>query len=257
MPISIIEDSIPKDNEKVRIIDKVRKEVDTLSVCPQCKSCRLKVTLVINSCRLNVSKYKQKYEKYLEVEYFGPFTLFNKLRKFHKDELKGGSSKNPTSRFSGLLNEIGHTNTNYRLLQLDLKEMFVQQKDLYWNLIFRFIKDHRDYAFILPYEADLELSDLDETISSLYSEEDLIKPLYKNTKIPSNTTAKFGEVPMTAKASNAKGFFQNDTGNSTARGPPVYVDLSNEDNYVDQYVDQTRSKKKITKMKSKESRKSF
>ena len=88
MPNSVIEDSIPKDNEKVRITDKVKKEIELNSQCVQCGPSRVKVTLVINRCRLNVSKYKQKYEKILEVDYYGPFTLFSKLRKFHENELK-------------------------------------------------------------------------------------------------------------------------------------------------------------------------
>ena len=71
------------------------------------------------------------------------------------------------------MNEIGCNNSKYRLLQLDVKDMFMVQKELYWNLIYRFIKDHKDYSFILPYEVDLEISEAEESKSASSSEDDL------------------------------------------------------------------------------------
>jgi hypothetical protein len=253
MSNSIIEESIPKDNDKVRITDKVKKEMELNSQCVQCGPSRVIVTLVVNRCRLNVSKYKQKYEKFLKVDYYGPFTLFSKLRKFHENELKSGNPKHPVRRRTGYLNEIGFNNSKYRLLQLDVKDMFMVHKELYWNLIYRFIKDHKDYSFILPYEVDLEISEAEESKSSPSSEDDLFSSNNKKmSNLNNTTTTKFSGMSMTASPEkpHRKNHQIGIHGINTDRRVSAFVEVNSQ-------FESLKPFKKTVKLRPKESRKSF
>jgi len=171
--LSIIEEATPKDNIKISLRNKIDKEIDALSVWNQWKSCRLHVTLIISRCKAFTSKYKKKFEKFTEIDYNGPFTLFGKLRNFHRNDLSKNNMGSPrlspqSTKFRGLLHEINSSKFHYKLLQLDLKQLFWEYNDLYWNLVYRFIKDKKDYIFMLPYEVDIE--DIEENSSSLNSE---------------------------------------------------------------------------------------
>ena len=161
MPPTFLDDAIPTDGEKTKINEKILKERDSLSSCKNCNSCRVKATLYVSRARTNVSKFRRKFEKFNEYNYLGVFELFDKLRRFHKNELsmfKSPKLKKQASnvRMSGVLNEINLPSCNYRLLQFEVKTLFTDYKELFWNLIFRFKEDKKDYLFMLPYEVDME-----------------------------------------------------------------------------------------------------
>lgn len=52
--------------------------------------------------------------------------------------------------------------------------MYIENKELFWNLIFRFIKDKRDYLFLFPYDKDIQHQSEDEELS-LNSEDNLFQ----------------------------------------------------------------------------------
>ena len=43
--------------------------------------------------------------------------------------------------------------------------MFLFQEDIFWNLLYRFSEDKKDYVFMLPYEIDMEQESDEESIS--------------------------------------------------------------------------------------------
>ena len=119
----------------------------------------------------------------MEFEYYGSFKLFERIKYFQQKEqarlksLKATSPrrsprKSPGGReFRGILQEITSSKLYYKLLQLDIKQLFLEYKEIYWNLMYRFIKEGKDYIFLLPYEADLE--DPSEENSSVESNSDI------------------------------------------------------------------------------------
>ena len=141
---TFIDDAIPKDNEKVLLKVKINKEKDSLSVCTFCGNVRVKVSLIIWRCKLSNAKFKKRFEKIGTYDYFGPFMLFNKLKEYHEATL--GTEENRHNNFSssiritGLLNEMITSESNYRLLQFDVISLYSEYQELFWNLIFRFIK---------------------------------------------------------------------------------------------------------------------
>lgn len=262
LPLSFIDENVPQDNEKIRLRQKVNKEKDALSVCKQCNSCRVKITLVITRCKAFISKYKRKYEKVLEIDYLGPFMLFSKLKKLQKNELNKVSSINKqmsskSLRVSGLLHEINSNTCNYRLLQFDVVELFKDHKELFWNLIYRFTKDKRDYIFMLPYETDMEEPQSDDESSSV-SSEGIMSQLSQKPKRPSkhdsqqalSSFAKLPKLPTTVYQKSSK--FVPEEGALTDRRATGYADL------VKQATDDSLiSTKKRIQLESRDSRKSF
>lgn len=124
---------------------------------------------------------KGKIEKYAEYHYFGPFTLLEKLKLLHKNELPSLTLRKNTSdsfKISGLLNEINPSVNTSKVLQFDVKKLFSDHKELFWNLVYRFISDGKDYYFMIPYEADFIESEPDDNeelhahLSSRSSESD-------------------------------------------------------------------------------------
>jgi len=170
LPVSFIESNIPQDKHKENLRNKIIEEKDSLSHCDQCKTNGVSVTLSVSRCRAYVSKYKKKYEKFKEVKFLGAFSLFNKLKKMQTQDItrvtsmkKGMSSM--SIRLGDNIEEIVIGNWNYRLLQFDIKEMFLFQEDIFWNLLYRFSEDKKDYVFMLPYEIDMEQESDEESIS--------------------------------------------------------------------------------------------
>ena len=145
MKSTFIDDAIPKDNEKVLLKVKLNKEKDSLAVWTFCGNIRVKVTLIISRCKITSSKYRKRFEKVGVYDYFGPFTLFNKLREYHETSIQIPDNKHndysSSIRITGLLNEIITNDSNYRILQFDVLAMYSEYQELFWNLIFRFIKN--------------------------------------------------------------------------------------------------------------------
>lgn len=257
LPISFIDDNIPKDNEKVRLREKVNKESDNLSVWPQWGSWRVKWTLLITRWKALVSKYKKKYEKFKEVDYFGPFLLFTKLKKFQKIEFNKAASltkQNVSStslRYSGILQEVSSSNWSYRLLQFDIKEMFLSHQELYWNLIYRFTKDKKDYVFMLPYEVDMEDEPSDLDSSSVTSDDttpNKAKPEDKAKQAEQSSFCKLNKVEFKLDLKKEKKMI------------PRHVPLTSraEHDDEDSPVEEVRfAKSKLVKIRSRDSRKSF
>ena len=168
MPSSFVDEWIPKDNDKFMIKLKANKEKELLSTWIFWNNNRLKVVLVVSRCKDNRSKHKKKFEKFGEFDYYGPFTLFSKLKEYHEGTFRFLESKHfnfsSAMRISGLLHDVNVSESNYRLLQFSVLALFNELHDLFWNLIFWFSKQKRDYLFILPYEIDLEnQSDYEES----------------------------------------------------------------------------------------------
>ena len=159
MPISIIDKATPDDDHKVPLQEKVNKENDTLTTCGKCSKSTLKVTLVISKCKAFSTKRKRKFELFDEIRYSGSFSLFWKLRQFHQDKkqdsLSPKKSGSHSLKYNGVLKEISCFRQCSKLLQLDIKQLFLESKELFWNLMYRFTKDKRDYIFMLPYETDI------------------------------------------------------------------------------------------------------
>jgi hypothetical protein len=258
LPVSFIEDNIPKDNEKVRLREKVNKESDNLSVCTQWGSWRVKSTLLITRWKALISKYKKKYEKFLEIDYFGPFLLFSKLKKFQKLEYNKAASltkqniSSTSLRYSGILQEVNSSNWSYRLLQFDIKEMFLDHKELYWNLIYRFTKDKKDYVFMLPYEVDMEEEPSEFESSSMTSDE--ITPVRWKPEDPVNQKESSSFFKL-SKHEFKLDFHKKDKNSIPRNVPLTSRDGADNDNSP---VEENRfAKSKLVKMKSRDSRKSF
>ena len=152
LPPSFIDNALPKDDEKIHHKVKLQREYDILKTWSEWGSSRVKVTIIVAKSISTSSKLNKKYEKVGEYNYFGPFMLFNKLRELHENNFNVYNSSNPISpkssqRISGLLQEVKSDSWTNRILQFDILNLFSENKELFWNLIFRFIKDNRDYLF--------------------------------------------------------------------------------------------------------------
>ena len=160
MPPSFLEEWVPKDNESVAAKLKVNKEKEQLSTWKFWGGSRVKTTLVVSKCKDGKINSKRKFEKFGEFEYYGPFTLFDKLKEYHEGTFRFLESKHfnfsSAMRISGLLNDVDISESNYRLLQFNVITFFTELSDLYWNLIYWLSSKKRDYLFMLPYEIDLE-----------------------------------------------------------------------------------------------------
>lgn len=121
-----------------------------------------------------------KYEKVGEYSYLGPFMLFSKLRELHENSLgPNGGDLSPwtgksSQRITGLLHEIKSDSWINRILQFDVMSLYTENKELFWNLVFRFIKEKRDYLFLFPYERDMQHQSEDEALSG-NSEDNLFR----------------------------------------------------------------------------------
>lgn len=160
MPLTVIDKATPNDGHKVPLQEKVIKEKEALSKCPQCLRDTLKVTLIISKCKVFSMNRKRKFEYHDEIKYSGSFSLFWKLREFHNEEVPQNRSSpkksgSHSTKYNGVVKEISCFRQCSKLLQLDVIQLFQQSKELFWNLMYRFIKDKKDYIFLLPYEADI------------------------------------------------------------------------------------------------------
>lgn len=255
LPLDHIPDSMPLSGEKIRIKEKVDNEKHNLAKCKECGNNKVSVTLCVTRARVFISKYKKKYEKVGEFRYYGPFLLFSKLKKFQKNELTKTLSMNKqvsttSLRINGLLQELTHSSG--RLMQFDIMRLFYEHKDLFWNLIYRFTKDGRDYVFLLPYEVDIEEGSEDEV--STPSSSGLLSPRSMAKSIDSRQSPiGFGKI--------------NSLGNkNTLFSEKLVPQLqkvehkgSNFEDYSKQYTtrDHPKDRKLLPKLDTKDSRKSF
>ena len=204
MPLSFIDDWVPKDNERVLVKIKASKENELLSACSFCTSFKVKTTLVVSRSKIYGAKHKKKFEKFGEFDYFGPFTLFSKLKEYHDSSFKflDNIQYNFSSamRISGLLNDINVSESNYKLLQFNVVAMFSELHELFWNLVYCFWKQKKDYLFMLPYEIDLEnlndsMKSWDGSDHSFVQRSNLSdeEQFYRESKDSTNFRLDFGE----------------------------------------------------------------
>lgn len=133
-PISVLEETnytaghSPEKGGSESMSKKTDKEKDSLYVCSDCLSGRMQITLLVTRSKAFIAKNKKKYEKFTEVPYLGPFMLFSRLQKYQKIDLHRKESlkkhiSTKSIRKSQKLDEITHHFSNYRLLQIDIKEV--------------------------------------------------------------------------------------------------------------------------------------
>ena len=255
-----LEKAMPKHGDKAKISDIIEKEKQALSECTKCNSWRVKATIIIYRCLPTKNKVKTKYEKYAEYQYIGPFELFDRLKFQHKSEsglstpkLKKKSTSE-SERISGLLNEISPPWNSYKILQIDVRKLFTDQKEVFWNLIYRFVLEKRDYYFMLPYEADFEdLSSVDSSSDSSY---DINDPSIRTPRVCLQNISSFGKVQstpshLTSKIKSTKTIQNIDFGIMSRRGsamPEETLALNNPD---------TKPKFNSRHHRSRKQRKSF
>ena len=157
---NFIENSIPKDGEKILLKEKIKKENELLKVCNQCGSARVKTNIIVSKSTSSNMKLKKRFIKIGEFNYIGPFSLFNKLKSFHENSFlalaEPGLRETSSQRISGILQEISSISWSKRILQFDIIRLYTEYSELFWNLAFLFTKENKEFTFLLPYEKDIE-----------------------------------------------------------------------------------------------------
>lgn len=66
-----------------------------------------------------------------------------------------------------MLKEFKNTYDENNILSLDILKLRKSNEQLFWNLIYRFMQDKREYAFLIPYESHI-FPDLENKEDDIY-----------------------------------------------------------------------------------------
>ena len=95
----------------------------------------------------------------VDVEYYPPFKLFNELRNYilndQMDPSKRSSELWEDNKFIEAFNKRSDSHLETSILMMDVVNLRLARDKLFWNLVYRFNSDKRDFTFLLPYEMDL------------------------------------------------------------------------------------------------------
>ena len=134
-------------------IDDKRYELKYLSLCQSWNMEQWEVRLIV---KCKPRDFERKSSLVLgEYNYYGPFKLFEKLNQAINEDTSSMPEEDffQTNEDSKLPELTPHEKL---ILKLDAKKLRTDRKDLFWNLIYRFKTDKRDFKFVLPYKDELD-----------------------------------------------------------------------------------------------------
>lgn len=152
---------------------------------------------------------------------------------------------------------MGASKINHKLLQFDVKEMMVNDSRIYWNLLYRFTKDKKDYLFMLPYEVDIE-EPLSEDESSSISSDGLLTPKQQPEVNPSLNAgpSRFMRIPKKVDQDKLNMKSSGEIPEIEDRFGKEFLGLKR-GGEESEHVGGIKTSRKLIKLKSRESRKSF
>lgn len=118
----------------------------------------------MTTLHMNIQIWKRNFSKeentkmlVNKISILGPYTILYELEKFLKREQREGedSESGSVSRFSQIMREYRDSPFGPNVFLLDIVGLRRDNPNLYWNLIYRFTIDKKDYMFLLPYEVDI------------------------------------------------------------------------------------------------------
>jgi hypothetical protein len=128
----------------------------------------------------------------VDVEYYPPFTLFKELRNYilndQMDPKQRSSELGDDNKFLEAFNKISDLHLETSILIMDVANLRLAKPTLFWNLVYRFYSDRRDYTFLLPYELDIFPELYNEDVMEEYKmqvrecEEEYIEELLTNSR---------------------------------------------------------------------------
>lgn len=95
----------------------------------------------------------------VDLNYLPPFNLYNELehyiKKSQSDSEQRSSERGECNKFLEMYQKFSGSGLENNWLMLDVINLRLSKPELFWNLIYRFHTDNRDFAFLLPYEMDM------------------------------------------------------------------------------------------------------